>query len=133
MRKMILIDFVNHALCEEQVSEMQRYGEYMHLRDINPELFKRIANCPDTPIRILRLINDIHAFLGSIDSDAVITLHLPLGSPAFMFAFATRSIGIQNRKYIFSHSERDSIEEKLEDGSVVKRSVFKFSHFIEHI
>lgn len=132
----VVIDFVQHELSVEQKECMAYYGEYVHLKELEPDLFKRIANSPSSMTDICILATDVENFLleyKRFAADSKIAIHLPLGSPAFMFTLGRIIDHINDLTVIFSHSERVSVEEKLEDGSVAKRSIFKFSHFITFV
>ena len=130
----LVINMVQHALTKEQEEELGKLGRIECGREILPSIYPKIANSPNTSLEIGRLVNEFYTNLLDISEKEEVYVHLPLGSPAFMFMFG-QVVGSRGKwegmKFVFSHSERVSIDEKQEDGSVVKRSVFKFSHLIE--
>ncbi|MDY0199011.1 MAG: hypothetical protein RBR68_14495 [Tenuifilaceae bacterium] len=129
-----VINMVQHALSGEQEKELGKLGRIECGREILPSIYPKIATSPNTSLEIGRLVNELYTNLLDLSEKEEVYVHLPLGSPAFMFKLGM-VIGLhgrwKNMKFVFSHSERVSIDEKQEDGSVVKRSVFKFSHLIE--
>lgn len=130
----LVINMVQHALSGEQEKELGKLGRIECGREILPSIYPKIANSPNTTLGIRQLVNELYTNLLDLSEKEEVYVHLPLGSPAFMFKLGM-VIGLhgrwKNMKFVFSHSERVSIDEKQEDGSVVKRSVFKFSHLIE--
>ena len=128
-----VINMVQHALTEEQEKELAKLGNIIDGKEAFPILYPKIANSPNTTLGIRQLVNELYTNLLDLSEKEEVYVHLPLGSPAFMFKLGM-VIGLhgrwKNMKFVFSHSERVSIDEKQEDGSVVKRSVFKFSHLI---
>ena len=129
-----VINMVQHALSGEQEKELGKLGRIECGREILPSIYPKIANSPNTTLGIRQLVNELYTSLLDISEKEEVYVHLPIGSPAFMFKLGM-VIGLhgrwKNMKFVFSHSERVSIDEKQEDGSVVKRSAFKFSHLIE--
>lgn len=127
---------IQHTLTDEQKLELnfiynKEYGmdiRLIFLSESNPSLFAMMANSPNN-------YDDLESLAGAfvkyaLDYQAVI---LPLGSPALMFMIAQR-IGaldpVGQTGFLFSHSERVSIDTPSPDGSVSKSSVFNHHHFI---
>jgi hypothetical protein len=58
-------------------------------------------------------------------------VHLPIGSPAFMFVFAQQASNLRTGvRFVFSHARREAIDEKQPDGSINRRAIFRFQKFI---
>jgi len=95
--------------------------EIHNLKDVKTELFNALANCPADK----EVLEELALCLSAVcmHFDAVI---LPIGSPAFMFAFST----LCKTPVLFSHSERVSKEVTDDSGTVTKTSVFEHIRFI---
>jgi len=153
MEKKIKVLFLNataHQLTNEQISEIYtlvtntiklKEGESVevdikNLKDINPELFNQLTNIQyetntsELVIEFLRYLFDL------INNNGyhMVYVHLPVGSPKFMFEFA---VGIHELFYrkespiipVFSFSKRITEEVKEADGSIRKVSRFKFEGY----
>ena len=122
---------MQHQLTEDQLIELNNLDtrvEIEYLKDVDTKLFNSVANSPDD-VRALAIAAQSLENSCRFGYDAVL---LPIGSPAFMFCFATVVATRQTKtKFLFSHSERQSIEVPGPNGTVEKRMVFKHTHFIE--
>ena len=109
-----------HKPTEVQLEELNNMGKLVFMEDLNPELFKRMCNCPSTRVELVKLAEDVHRVAeGS-------TLVQPAGSPVFMTVLGSIVGGVlHDDSMIFAHSERVSIDEPQPDGSVRKVSIFK--------
>lgn len=135
----MILNTMQHQLTEIQLTELGNEG-IIHLKDVDNDLFSRLANTPANEVEIQDLAQRLNKLIVKEGYSKVI---LPIGSPAFAFAFA-RWIGwsegyetgvdaFQKRYkgvFLFAHSERESVEEKLPDGSVKKNMVFKHVRFL---
>ncbi len=124
----IFLNATAHDLTKEQVEAVEKtFGKNIvicNLREDSPELFSELTNCPSDLGDLRKLLEKFIFYINQLNPFAI---HLPIGSPAFMFLFSRESYGIIS---VFSHAEREVIETKKDDGSVVKTSVFKFKKFI---
>lgn len=130
----LVLNMVQHALTKEQIAELEKLENIVDGKEALPSLHSKIANSPSSSLAIRHLANEVYVTILDLSEDEKVYVHLPIGSPAFMFSLGM-VVGYrgkwENIRFVFSHSERISIDEKQEDGSVVKKSVFKFSHLIE--
>jgi hypothetical protein len=97
------------------------------LKDVDKTLFDKLTNTPADMGLIIDLCYSLEKVINKGKYDYV---HLPIGSPVFMFVFAMSFAEMIDTTFVFSHSERKSSEE-LVDGKVIKRTVFEFKGFIE--
>jgi len=131
-----LINMTAHQLTDEQKeSAIEFYGikSFKEFKDLNLELFNKIANSPDTNHEIESLAHETIEWIRQIQFANLETcyFHLPIGSPAFMFIFGS-VWGVSSKiNILFSHSERVSTEVHSPDGTVKKENIFKFIKFIE--
>lgn len=148
-----LIKSIQHNLTVEQLNELkQRFditeADIVDIKNLVPE--EIYGYLVQTPGNEKLIFDTMRAFVKAVSSfvfnaDDTVYLLLPIGSPALQYEIA---IGISNlRNYIaekkfsgetnaylrvlFAHSERVVEEKKLDDGSVVKQSVFKHLRFLE--
>ena len=139
----LFLNLTQHQLTPEQISLIkQNYTntEIKNLKDINPELFQELKNTPPdySSLDYLadKLLNYIYDIYFSSQYNTIY-IHLPIGSPAFMWQFSklferNTPIGFKEKVIpVFSHSERQVEELVLPDGTVEKKSIFKFQSFIE--
>ncbi len=131
-----------HEPLPEQVEELG--GEIYLLKDIAPDLYTNLVQCPAEKETLERLARTLFSL--SREFDVVI---LPIGSPAFIFMlgaevlYQSMQVGHTGhelvpdwdefdrlkKKFLFAHSKRVSKEEKKEDGSVEKVSIFRHEKF----
>lgn len=140
---MKLLNATQHNLTLEQVRHARLYCHentelllILSLADVDPDLFNTLQNITEDgelkklALRLLRVVNQFDY------------VHLPIGSPAFMWIFAQvcaeyydSGDGVWHQplqaKILFSYSKRDSVDEKFPDGTVKKRQIFKFEKFVE--
>ena len=131
--KKVFLNATAHNMGGEQLDKARELaGEVKNLKDINPELASKLVNSPDNLEGIATLAEELKDFCLELTRDCEkVYVHFPIGSPAFMFALAREFIDFSGEIIpVFSHSERESVEEVQPDGSVVKKSVFKFKKFI---
>jgi len=124
-----------HELTQEQIKLARDYADkILDLKADNTDLHTKLVNCPPEIEVIQDLVREFLEYLKEKynQSEAKLTVHLPIGSPAFMAVFFIKldrfSLPFQ---IVFSHSDRVSVEDKQADGSIVKKAVFKFVKFIE--
>lgn len=124
-----------HKLTEEQKTKAWEYSdEIVDIEELNPALKNRLINCPALLIELNLLADDLLDFLQRIyvETQKECYVHLPIGSPAFMSIFFMKlNRDLLPMKILFSHSVRVSYDEIREDGSVMKKAVFKFIKFLE--
>ncbi|HPL94814.1 MAG TPA: hypothetical protein PLK02_06915 [Paludibacteraceae bacterium] len=118
---------MNHVLNNEQIIDLNNMFdnvEVLDLRDENNELFKQISN-----ISVDANLNDLAEQLLNVAKEFDMVI-LPIGSPAFMFKFATKTHANMNITFLFAHSDRSVIEKTNNDGTITKTSVFKHVKFL---
>jgi len=133
--KKVFVNLTAHQLLPEQVEAARReFGveEFVEAGDVFPaEVVQKLRQCPSDPEELVRLARQVADGLAEYArrEGARLYVHLPTGSPAFMWALA----GVFPHAYavpVFSHTRREVVEQTLPDGSVQKRSVFRFEKFI---
>lgn len=143
MRKVIFLNCTAHELTPEQITAVQQIDgftreqvEIKNLKDIAPELFTTLTNLQgDESLNFLtfQLEFTIYEEQGT-DSDNLtpVFVHLPIGSPAFMFKFAQAIHKEQpiNVHFVFSHTKREAMEVTDTQGNKTKTSRFVFEKFI---
>ena len=121
---------LQHQLTEEQLTELNTLGtqvEIEYLKDVNAELFSNVANSPDNVRDLAIAAQEMENLSRGYDK-----VLLPIGSPAFMFCFSSVVATRQPKtRFLFSHSERQSIEAPGPGGVVEKKMIFKHVKFIE--
>lgn len=125
--KRAFLNITAHNMSEEQVREAGRMADVViNLKEEYPEMAASLSNTPDNLTDIYCLVSDLLGVIQAISEQYdEVYLHLPVGSPAFMFALSQRIVILRKIIPLFSHSQRVSVDEPQPDGSVVKRSVFK--------
>ena len=137
----MVINTTQHTLTSTQIETITKngYGKIIELKDFAPKLFTELSQTPSDTEQLYALVDSLSEAISDIRrsegvTDEISYVHLPVGSPAFMFAFALKKgegYWATNVHYVFSHSERRSIEETLPSGEVVKKAIFEFKKFIE--
>ena len=124
-----------HELTQDQIKLAREYADkILDLKADNTDLHTKLVNCPPDVLVIQDLVREILFYLQTKydESQTRLTVHLPIGSPAFKAVFFMK---LDRRtlpfRIVFSHSDRVSVDERQADGSIVKRAVFKFVKFIE--
>ena len=137
MKKEYQLRFMNctaHQLTDEQLKEIRSivdeeeldlYVNVVNLKEHNNELFGKLVNCPADEAELEKLADNL---IACFNGDEWV-IHLPIGSPAFMFILSRKLLSHSNIHPVFSHSERAVVEEKQPDGSIKKISNFKFVKF----
>jgi len=121
----VILNTMQHDLSHIQIEQLGKmFGmrqSIVHLRVMDPDLYAGLSNCaPDE--RILIMLADRLAKIIKMDGYEIVIL--PIGSPAFMFTLAQKIAGF-SCKFIFAHSERVSEDQKQDDGTIKKVSIFK--------
>lgn len=127
-KKKKLLVCINHELTPQQLEELREW-DIRYLKEVDDLLFRSLTQCPGDVTNVVALAANL---CDMIEYDFFSGVLLPIGSPALMFSFA-REVGDHlppGIEFLFSHSVRDSVDVTQEDGSVVKKAVFKHSHFI---
>jgi hypothetical protein len=134
------LNLTAHALTPEQVAAAQALGatKFLEAADIlPPDVVAAMRNCPAEKDGLLaiayQIIDAIKATAKGDDSLPLV--HLPCGSPALMWKLCDLIGGAVGHldcvfDAVFSHSVRDSVESTEPDGTVTKKSVFRFEKFI---
>ena len=121
---MKILKAIQHQLTSEQILELnEKFNnpEIINFSDVNPELFKKIANSPSDVRELSNLAEEFGKFCNMYDG-----VVLPIGSPAFNHMLRFKIIV----PVLFAHSERQSVDELQPDGSVKKINIFKHVKFI---
>ena len=123
---MAILNTIQYMLTNKQSDQLTVMGfdwdSVISLKELDPDLFGSLSNSPADE-RILDMLAQRLTKLISIDGyEAII---LPLGSPAFMFAFSRASANLHNCVFLFAHTERMSEDQIQTDGSTKKVAVFQ--------
>ena len=130
----LVLNATAHQFTQKQFKALKEIigkNKKFEIKELPKELKDKLLNCPDNDEELLKLANELTSFIAQNDIDY---LHLPIGSPAFMFLFAALFdlfLTSHGCTILFSHSVRKSIEQTNPDGTVTKSSVFEFEKFIE--
>jgi hypothetical protein len=150
MANVVFLNATQHNLTKEQIEAIPKLAEryvtnpqiqILNLKDIEPELFNELKNIKfgeltyQLAVRLNNLIHRILVFGEHTNFKEVhrLFVHLPIGSPKFMFEFAITLYRYADAKIVpvFSHTDR-VVEEKVNEfGEIVKVSRFKFNGFEE--
>jgi len=131
----VFLNLTAHQLLPEQVEAAEKeFGvkEFVEAGDVFPaEVVQALRQSPSNPGELVLLAYAVADGLVEYARKEGVRLyvHLPTGSPAFMWALA----GVFPHAYaipVFSHSRRVVEDVRQEDGSVKKVSKFKFEHYI---
>ena len=131
----VFVNLTAHYLLPEQVrAAREQFGveKFYDASDVLPAgLIQKLRQSPSDPEELFRLAYRVADALVNFArrERARLYVHLPAGSPAFMWALA-QVFPYAYAKPVFSHSRREAVEERLPDGSVVKRSKFVFERFV---
>jgi len=138
--EMKFINLTAHALTTEQVAAAKELGvtEFLEAADVLPaEVLDKLRNCPSDNYELTTLAYKIIDAINqkAVGDDSLLFVHLPCGSPALMWKFCDLVGGAVAHldcvfHAVFSHSVRDSVESTEPDGTVIKKSVFRFEKFI---
>ena len=124
----MIINTMQHTLTEKQVLDLfglvgERQSVVL-LKDLEAELFAKLANSLADEKELSSLAIDLINVIRKNNPEAMI---MPIGSPAFMFSFGMAVGRLEAEcwtKFLFSHTERESVEEKQADGTITKKTVF---------
>ncbi len=115
-----------HSLTNDQIKRVKElFGndiQIFNIRENHPDVFQKVSNI-NIDDDLEKIAEDIIDVMGQYD-----VIHLPIGSPAFMFVLSQK---LQGKKILFSHSKRNVIEKINDDGTVAKTAVFQFVDFIQ--
>ena len=130
----MIINTMQHNLTPVQITDLDsvcKCDTVVKLSELEPELFAKLANTPADMDEIHNLVEQFIGMLRKYHPEAVI---LPIGSPAFMFSLACE-IGRLEADYwtklLFSHTERQSVEEIQPDRSVIKKQIFNHVKWLQ--
>jgi hypothetical protein len=135
VEKKIFVNLTAHRLLPEQEEVARKELGVDTIVDADevlpPEVVQKLRQCPSDPTELAELAHKVAELLTEFarESSAKLYVHLPVGSPAFMFILAQ----IFPNAYatpVFSHSGRIVQEVQNPDGTVTKKSIFKFEKFI---
>ncbi len=112
-----------HTPTEEQLESLNRMGNLLFLKDVNPDLMNQLNNTPSLRSECMFLAIDILTLATELDAK-IVQLG---GSPMFLFVAASV---IGGGRVIFADSERVSEDIPQPDGSVKKISIFKHKGWI---
>lgn len=135
LEKKIFVNLTAHKLTEEQIKaakEKLGVDEIVEAEEIvSKKLLDRLRQCPSDKNKLIDMAYELadELYKYAIGKEARLYVHLPTGSPAFMWVFAN----VFPHKFmsaVFSHTRREVIKIEQQDGSVIKKSVFKFRKFI---
>jgi hypothetical protein len=131
---MIFINCTQHNLNEDQIKVLGNETNIFNLKEINHELFSKLANSPDNKKDMITLANEFIDYMVYMQKNRWrnVTFHLPIGSPAFQYILSGiihhyNSINELQLRVDFSHTDRISVDNT--DGT--KTNKFEFKHFIE--
>jgi len=126
---MTILNTMQHSLTNQQSDQLTDMGHdwdsIVSLKELDPDLFAGVSNCPADE-RILQMLAER---LANVIMDGYEAVILPIGSPAFMFILS-RSFGSVRPKFLFAHTERMSEDQRQDDGTVKKVSIFKHIKWI---
>jgi len=143
---MKFINFTQHVLTPEQLKAAQIMGATKIINIPDPSRFN--DNQEDDGTSSYKLVEKIAKEIAElIGNDNSAIVHFPISSPYVMSLFWKKYGYIQAKmpkckvesywravvvkaRFVFSHTDRVTVEEPQPDGSVIKKSVFKFIKFV---
>ena len=115
-----VLNLSNHVLTGAQVSELTEKGyEIVELSDSDKKVWGQLD-----PYNYKEVIDEI---LSTYSADL---FHVAGFPPAVVYA--VEHIKDLGKEAIYAYSVRESIEEHLPDGSVIKKNIFKHIKFFEY-
>jgi hypothetical protein len=151
MAKIIFLNCTQHQLTKKQLDRVYDIwgttqtaeGELVRnsitISDIKDTLvYEKIKESEDDIIGLASQVNALTLYLLQLkiaNQDSNLIVHLPIGSPAFMYHF---TIGLQllmrnnelfDCRIVFSHSKRTIVEKEVY-GKIVKQIEFVFEDYI---
>lgn len=129
-KKILFINLTQHKLTDAQVAEAKKLAdEIVDVKDF--EIYDKIKSSENTLRGLITQTMMVVLWLAPFFMDyKKVYVHLPIGSPAFMFILSSTLLTMPNLYPVFSHTEREVIEETQENGTVIKKNVFRFKGFI---
>ncbi len=112
-----------HQPTEDQKKEIADY-HICYLKEADEALFNRLSNTPADGVELCLLAKKLLSMFSFYDN-----VVLPIGSPAFIMVLGDLIPNDVKHKIVFAHSERESVDIPQNDGTVVKKSVFKHIKF----
>jgi len=143
MNNLVVLNISNHDLTEEQIEMIERYfnREISVCLKLPQDLSEKFRSLPDNTKDRLELVYEILKWVEQMADywGCDVGIHVD-GEAHFVYLLvsqAKRWLYSKNNGYerttIFKfYSERKTIEEKQEDGSVKKISVFKPKNILEY-
>jgi hypothetical protein len=118
-----------HTPTTEQVKELTNNfkSALVFLKDLSPELQEKLNNTPSEKEELIKLAHDVYNLTAHHSVDYIVQ---PGGSPAFQFILGSIREDRMGAQMLYAHSERVSVDQHQEDGSIVKTSVFKHVKFL---
>jgi len=118
-----------HEPTPEQLNSQLLSGGFDKLSDIDEELMGRLANSPGVVADLKKLAIDLLIRTQQLGYETIVQ---PSGSLAFQHVLATVMFVHDELEVMvaYAHSERQSVDQVQEDGSVRKVSVFRHKHWI---
>lgn len=130
MKKSVFLNCTQHSLLPEQIQEAKKLaGEILDIKDF--PIFEEIKNSA-SELQLLRLqAGTLVDFLDVLTEQyEKVYVHLPIGSPAFQAILMRSLVGHEGIIPVFSHTDREVVEEKAQDGAIIKKNVFRFKKYI---
>ena len=128
----IFVNLTAHQLSDAQVEEIKKFADEIVKAEavLSREMIQKLRQCPSDPTELVKLAYEVSEALVKFarEMNAELYVHLPTGSPAFMWALAD-VFPYTFCTPVFSHSRRE-VQEIKTDGTVIKKSVFRFEGFI---
>jgi len=125
MRKLTFLWACQHNPTQEQLDQLNKFGQVVYLKDVNPDVFNKLSNLdgneflPSVAKSLLKVAKDDNG-----DFDKVLVM--PIGSPAFLMAFGmliSEYREANQPSVILAHSSRESVDNP--DGTKTSRFVHK--------
>jgi len=130
-----ILKILNHDLTPAQIKELEKiFLEPVEIEELPEYLREELLNTPSDEDALKNLARRVVEEIFP-DNFSYAGIIFPAGSPAFMWLMARYCKSLEDGsgkypRYLFSHSERRVIEEKLENGRIIKKSVFQHKKWI---
>lgn len=115
------LNISNHNLTPDQLVELSRLG--FDVKELPADLKARWAQCDPSTYR--ELVKDIAQYM---EDNGISAAHLA----GYALAVVAMVMSHPEMDFYAAHSVRESVEETLPDGSVVKKNVFKHQGFYQY-
>ncbi len=129
----IFVNLTAHQLSDAQVEEIKKFADEIVKAEavLSREMIQKLRQCPSDVKELYDLAYELSEYLKEYArmEGAYLYVHLPTGSPVFMWVLGYYF----PHTYccpVFSHSRRVVEEVPQPDGTVIKKSVFRFEGFI---